>query len=131
MREIKFRAWDKINNCWLDWSEQRTTLEFENGVPCRIVLHETEGYLEKGDFELVEFTGLKDKHGGEIYEGDIVREWNGDMREIVFNSSRAAFIAKMCPKPMVDMPTWIRRIKEPEVISNIYENPELLVKKDK
>jgi len=130
MREIKFRVWDKKNKRMMNWID--SIIWNSMGIESVKQTTPLQGHARKiEDVELMQYTGRNDKNGVEIYEGDIVREWNGDMREIVFNSSRAAFIAKMCPKPMVDMPTWIRRIKEPEVISNIYENPELLVKKDK
>ena len=64
MREIKFRAWDKIINEWVYF-----TLE--------------ELCNEVGDFSIMknwcQYTGLKDNNGKEIFEGDIVVEefWNG------------------------------------------------------
>lgn len=72
------------------------------------------------DFELMQFTGLKDKNGKEIYEGDILeyveRDWNKlkDLTvrcDVVFEDG--AF------KPSIDP-------ENSEVIGNIYENPELL-----
>ena len=62
-REIKVRAWDKINNCFFDWKEQYNTLEFNEGIPDRIILYDTEGVLEKDEFETMQYTGLKDKNG--------------------------------------------------------------------
>ncbi len=64
MREIKFRAWDTTGDKWIT----NIILYFENNILNNIIEF---GIGIKDKVKLMQFTGLKDKNGKEIYEGDI------------------------------------------------------------
>lgn len=115
MREIKFRAWDE--------SQQYMAYQ---GTPD---LETIQSFIYHfGNKELLQFTGLHDKNGREIYEGDILKSGNGEGISFVvwvldrwrFNSwmpysmNLYDHVNKTNGKPMA------------EVIGNIYENLELL-----
>ncbi|QDS35855.1 YopX family protein [Brevibacillus brevis] len=107
-REIKFRAWDRKQSKMVDMNHLR---------------HHASGFRlldEDREYEFMQYTGLCDKNGKEIYEGDILF-WDGGFK--VYTTVRfkdGMFLAG-------DMPLY--DCVDEEVIGNIYENPELLAAK--
>ncbi|GED64328.1 YopX family protein [Lysinibacillus fusiformis] len=127
MREIKFRAW--MENKMLS-HEDLVDMDQESYAMYTILTEPQE------DITFMQLTGLKDKNGKEIYEGDIV-EYND------FNSLRTGghaedkiIVGKVvfsCGMWMVeenncghDLYEGLVNDEELEIIGNIYENPELL-----
>lgn len=74
-----------------------------------------------------QFTGLHDKNGKEIYEGDIVRVEKIDFAYIYYDEDRMAWGIKPINEFYFDSPLLSENADlELEVIGNIYDNPELL-----
>ena len=123
MREIKFRAFLKSNQLMYDV----LTLDIiDNKVLINNQEKQLKGYVKYQDVELMQYTGLKDKNGKEIYEGDIISF--GDNKAVVFYG-RAKFRVKYryynncyCYDDLSDV-LYYNKVK---IIGNTYENLELL-----
>jgi uncharacterized phage protein (TIGR01671 family) len=113
-RRIKFRVWDKVDNLMID---------FETLLPAPRTFAKVLAGERKSVCELMQFTGLHDVNGVEIYEGDIILSW-GYHLEVLWEESDASFLAASADGRIQESgQEWDNDCK---VIGNIYQNPELL-----
>ena len=125
MREIKYRAWDIHTESMrdvlvIDWVNELIDL--------------SSGIIERRPHEviLMQYTGLKDKNGVEICEGDIVETvYNGEVFAgvVVYDLSEVDFKVTDGKEKYGRNFQYLAGNDENEVIGNIYENPELLESK--
>ena len=130
MRDIKFRAFLKSNQVMYDV----LTLDIiDNKVLINNEEKQLRGYVKHQDVELMQYTGLKDKNGKEIYEGDIVEAWSEGEKAIGKVKQRIDGLWLMYPawqsgKSWGLMPNKERKTTV-KIIGNIYENKELIGEK--
>ena len=112
---LKFRAWDNRCNTMESWED---------------LLHHSDviySVFTNKYYSVMQYTGLKDAKGVEIYEGDIVYYDNKFNLLIEFNEDRASFIAKRIASEEMLMNFRKNMAEERlEVIGNIYEHSHLL-----
>ena len=125
-RPIKFKAYDTANK---QWERVSAVADIDNTGVLYLAEIKTKYDFKKPEIILMQFTGLHDKNGQEIYEGDTVTDGQGfgivcseDWLEIGIDEIEGQ------PKIYEDYANRMEKWYLLEIIGNIYENPELLRK---
>jgi len=136
MREIKFNAWDKKTKTMHLWAASDVSLDFEGLIYYCGNFHPD--FQDR--FIVLQFTGLKDKNGRRIFDGDIVKvkimksdghlknwkDWLKFKGEVVFSNTGFAIKDKSKVIWQFSGGGLLWAIMDIEVIGNKFENPELL-----
>ncbi|WP_339814573.1 YopX family protein [Paenibacillus sp. FSL R5-0928] len=122
----KYRAWYKPLGVMIQ-PENLVMINFDTKVLGVYMEMDGKGYhvLRMSDFELMEYTGLKDKNKREIYAGDIPRDPTG-IGEIEWVQEHCAYMVFTKNPSKYHHLESDGKLLQTEIIGNIYENPELI-----
>jgi len=133
MREIKFRAWDKKKKEWVGY-EVGGVMDLTYSGKCNAFMFDNDNLDIPESVEWTQYTGLKDKNGKEIYEGDIFdcpysnETKNHHRWRVIWGNISGGFvlqrIGEACNQNQVHQT--VSNLVHREIIGNIYENPELI-----
>lgn len=113
MKQIKFRAWDEVNKVMLE--PQDLTMNFTYWK-----------WLGHKDVPLMQFTGMIDRDGNDIYEGDILAGQGLKNQEVIWDEARGMWsLDGSVPSGQLS-----HYAVDSRIIGNVCENPELLTKND-
>ena len=115
-REINFRMWNPVANKMV-YNPKRIALDIGEEIDINKIFSDSTPPLNSEKVEWMQFTGLLDKNGKEIYEGDIT-----ERGEIVFYGGqfRGQYFGAEFWEDSLDL------INDLEIIGNIHENKELI-----
>ena len=121
MRDIKFRAWDE--------EKKEMYYDYDQNIKCLKIgesIHQFIWGVGHTYKTLMQYTGLKDKNGKEIYEGDILKmTWGNYLNGVIkFNNKYGyySFNSRTSEYDFIETQS-----DEYEIIGNIYENQDLLI----
>lgn len=123
-REIKFRAWNGERKVMV-YQDTHTFMfnKFGFNVEQYNSYSDYDGLMSVSEPVVMQYTGLKDKNGKEIYEGDILSMHRGQYNSQVIWDTDGYVADHIGNGGSESITTWI---EDCEIVGNIYENPELL-----
>ena len=141
MREIKFRVWCKQYEEFIQFNKmgflEDGSLWYIQGVDENEKEIDPPYFENQNDWELMQYAGLKDKNGVEIFDGDIVSsidfEHNREYKGIVVFDRGGFRVALQIKEFKFKLPfnSFEENESSLQVLGNIYENPELLEREGK
>jgi uncharacterized phage protein (TIGR01671 family) len=114
MRDFEFRVWDKERRGFLSCINDRLRFGCDSIVTIPVD--------SRKNFAIQQFTGLFDKNGKKIFEGDIVRVKMGNRRNLVTEVIYTG--GQFSPFPLSD--DCRSKVDDAEVVGNIFENGDLI-----
>lgn len=122
MREHKYRVWDEEKRKFL---KKDSYILYFDAIGSSVFEHET--YRQLHDYKLLQYTGLNDTNGNEIYEGYIVKiNYMDPIEKAHFVGEVKYYEGAYWVDNDIDAQRLFQEINLIEVIGNIHENPELL-----
>lgn len=123
-REIKFRVWDNQENTMF-YNEDILNIQFaENFIRIENEKYAFNSFLD--EVILMQYIGLKDCNGKEIYEGDIVEDNFGDRYEVVFEDYKFNLKDFYCGCFDIPNDGFSELRDKLKIIGNIYEDGDLM-----
>lgn len=120
MREIKFRIWNKSHKKMNYFDSPSLKIDHDSGLHFKV--KEEHIYLGGYADDIMQYTGINDCNGKEIYEGDIIKVFDGCKNKFNEEPSLVEFYyGAFNPRGYC-----VCDLSKCEIIGNIYENPELM-----
>ena len=130
MRDIKFRIWDGAKNEWLASSNKDALPYYGFALVGEVMTVQSPPVWSLDEGNVIEqYTGLKDKNGTEIYDGDIIKvEGDAEIYRVEWIYSGFGLEPRY-NSPLYPILGNVKLRKKIEVIGNVHENPELVEEK--
>ena len=117
MREIKFRIWNKSHKKMNYFDSPSLKIDHDSGIHFKV--KEEHIYLGGYADDIMQYTGLRDKNGADIYEGDIFKTRNGVVAVVEWDENNGRFLGFTLERERKIV--YVGQEPAVEVICNIYD----------